>query len=286
VPAWRDYVSLLKLRIAALLLLVAAAGYLVAGGPSIDPTPFGLLMASGLLASGGASAVNHYVDRDVDRAMARTRGRPIPAGRVPPVHGLLLGAALLVAALALALLVNPLTAVFVLLGFAFYVVVYTIALKRRTVWNIVIGGFAGSCPALAGSAAAVGGVALGPALLALLVFLWTPGHFWALAFLMREDYARAGLPMLPAVVPERSAVRWIVLSTALVPPFALSFWLLDVSGLGYLAVAIAAGTALLWLAAKFLREASQRNAWAAYRASGMYLAAIVLGLVADRFLRL
>lgn len=285
-PSWRDYVSLLKLRIAALLLLVAAAGYLVAGGPAVEPASFGLLMTSGLLASGGASAVNHYVDRDLDGTMARTRGRPIPAGRVPPAHALALGTALLLASLVLALPVNSLTAAFVLLGFVFYVFVYTVALKRRTVWNIVIGGFAGSCPALAGSAAAVGGVALGPALLALLVFLWTPGHFWALAFLMRDDYARARLPMLPAVMPERSAVRCIVLSTALVPPFALSFWFLDVSGLGYLAVALAAGAVLLWLAARFLREGTRQNAWAAYRASGMYLAAIVLGLVADRFLRL
>ena len=281
---WRDYVSLLKLRISALLLLVAAAGYLVARGPAVEPAAFGLLMASGLLASGGASAVNHYVDRDVDRTMTRTRSRPIPAGRVPPVHALVLGTTLLLASVVLAFSVNALTAAFVLLGFVVYVFVYTIALKRRTVWNIVVGGFAGSCPALAGGAAAVGGIALGPVLLALLVFLWTPGHFWALAFLMREDYARARLPMLPAVMPERSAVKWIVLSTALVPPFALSFWFLEVSGLGYLAVALTAGAVLLWLAARFLRSATRANAWAAYRASGIYLAAIVLGLAADRLL--
>ena len=283
-PTWRDYVSLLKLPIAALLLLVAVAGYLVARGPAVEPGALALLLASGLLASGGASAVNHYVDRDLDGTMVRTRRRPIPAGRVPAVHALSFGTALVLVSIVLALFVNALTAGFVLLGFVVYVFVYTIALKRRTVWNIVIGGFAGSCPALAGSAAAIDGVALGPALLALLVFLWTPGHFWALAFLMRDDYARARLPMLPAVMPERSAVKWIVLSTALVPPFAVSFWFLGVSGLGYLAVALAAGAVLLWLAARFLRAATKTNALAAYRASGVYLAAIVLGLVADRLL--
>jgi len=286
VPALRDYVSLLKLRIAALLLLVAAAGYWVTRGPAVEPGPFALLMTSGLLASGGASAVNHYVDRDLDRLMTRTRGRPVPAGRVPAVHALALGATLVVAATALALLVNPLTAAFVLLGFVVYVFVYTMALKRRTMWNIVIGGFAGSCPALAGGAAAADAVPLGPALLAFLVFLWTPGHFWALAFLMRDDYARARLPMMPAVLPERSAAKGIALSTALVPPFALSFWFLGVSGLGYLAVALVAGAVLLYLAVRFLQTSTRANAWAAYRASGTYLAAIVLALVADRLLAL
>lgn len=283
-PALRDYVSLLKLRIAALLLLVAASGYLVTSGPDVRPFPFLLLMVSGLLASGGASAVNHYVDRDLDRLMARTRGRPLPAGRVPPLHALALGLALLAGALLLAVAVNALTAFFIALGFVVYVVVYTIGLKRRNVWNIVIGGFAGSCPALAGSAAASGSVLVGPALIALLVFLWTPGHFWALAFLRKEDYVRANLPMLPAVTDDRTAAKWIAVSTALVPPFALSFWVLNVSGLAYLAVALAAGAALTYVTLRFLQSPTARNALAGYRASGPYLAVLLLALIADRFL--
>lgn len=280
-----DYIGLLKLRIAALLLLVAAAGYLVTSGPAISPIPFALLLASGLLASGGASAVNHYVDRDLDGLMARTRNRPIPMGRVPPAHALALGLTLLAASMALALLVNVLTAAYILLGFAVYVFVYTMGLKRRSVANIVIGGFAGSCPALAGSAAASGGVGIGAALIALLVFLWTPGHFWALAFRIRQDYAKAGLPMLPAVLDEKAAAKWIVLSTVLVPPFALSFWVLQVSGLAYLAVAVGAGAVILYLAFRFLQTPTGPNAWAGYRASGVYLAVILLGLIADRLLR-
>ena len=282
--AVRDYVSLLKLRIAALLLLVAAAGYLVERGPEVEPIPFLLLMVSGLFASGSASAANHYLDRDLDGKMARTRGRPLPAGRVPPSHALALGLGLLAAAMALALLVNPLTALFMFLGFVVYVFVYTLALKRRNVWNIVIGGFAGSCPALAGGAAAANAVTIGPLLIALLVFLWTPGHFWALAFLRRDDYVRANLPMLPAVTDTRTAAKWIVISTALVPPFALSFWVLNVSGLAYLAVAVAAGAALLRVAVRFLRSPTGRNALAGYRASGPYLAVLLLALIADRFL--
>lgn len=280
-----DYIALLKLRIASLLLLVAAAGYLVTSGPAISAVPFGLLLASGLLASGGASAVNHYVDRDLDRLMTRTRNRPIPTGRVPPRHALVLGLALLTASMALALLVNVLTAAYILLGFVVYVFVYTMGLKRRSVTNIVIGGFAGSCPALAGSAAASGGVGIGAALIALLVFLWTPGHFWALAFRIRQDYAKAGLPMLPTVLDEKTAAKWIVLSTVLVPPFALSFWVLQVSGLAYLAVAVGAGAVLLYLAFRFLQTPTGPNAWAGYRASGVYLAVILLGLIADRLLR-
>jgi len=279
-----DYAGLLKLRIAALLLLVAASGYLVTSGPQVEPASFLLLMGAGLLASAGASAVNHYADRDLDPAMARTRGRPIPQGRVPPSHALALGVGLLVGGIGLSLLVNALTALFIVLGFVVYVFVYTLGLKRRNVWNIVIGGFAGSCPALAGSAAASGGVGLGPALIALLVFLWTPGHFWALAFGLKKDYTNAGLPMLPSLMDDKTAAKYIVLSTAIVPPFALSFWILQVSGLAYLAVAVASGAWLLYIAFRFLRTPTTRNALAGYRASGPYLAAILLALIADRLL--
>jgi protoheme IX farnesyltransferase len=281
----RDYLSLLKLRIAALILLVAASGYLVTTGPAIEPLPFAILLASGLLASGGASAVNHYVDRDLDGLMARTSRRPIPSGRVRPFHALVLGFLLLAASMALALAINLLTAAFIALGFVVYVFVYTIALKRKHVSNIVIGGLAGSCPALAGSAAASGAVGLGALLIALLVFLWTPGHFWALAYVRRDDYRRAGIPMLPVVMDEKTTVTWIVASTALVPPFALLFWVLQVSGFAYLAVAVVAGAVLMAFAVRFLRSPTVQNAWIGYRASGPYLAAILVGLMVDSLLR-
>lgn len=279
-----DYLGLLKLRIAALLLLVAMAGYLVTSGVAVDMVPFTLLLVSGLLASGGASAANHYLDRDVDGLMVRTRGRPVPAGRIPPGHALAIGATLIAAAVGIALLVNVLTAVFVSLGFIVYVFVYTVGLKRRSAANIVIGGFAGSCPALAGSAAAANEISLAAALIALLVFLWTPGHFWSLAFRTREDYRRAGLPMLPAITDANTAARWIAGSTVLVPLFALSFWALGTAGPAYLAVALVAGAAIIHLALRFLRSPTVQNAWTGYRASGTYLAIVLFALIGDRLL--
>src|SRR5512137_2857472 len=218
----------MKLRIDA-LLLVAAAGYVATSGAHIDPVAFGLLMVTGLLASSGASAVNHYVDRDIDAVMRRTSKRPLPARRIDPAtHALTFGLGLTVASLALAYFaINPLTAAMIGLGFAVYVGVYTMGLKRTHVSNIVIGGFAGSCPALAGSAAAANAISLPAALIALLVFLWTPSHFWALAFRSREDYRRAGLPMLPAVKDTVTSARAIALSSAIVALASISFIFTD-----------------------------------------------------------
>src|SRR6266545_3133333 len=205
----------MKLRIDALLLLVAAAGYVATSGPHVDPTRFGLLMVSGLLAAAGASATNHYLDRDLDSLMRRTRARPLPQHRIdPPAHALEFGVAFLALGLGVAGFgINLLTAAMIGLGYAVYIGVYTLGLKRSHMSNIVIGGFAGSFPALAGSAAAANAISLPAALIAILVFLWTPGHFWALAYRSRDDYRRAGLPMLPAVRDERTSV-WANAETA------------------------------------------------------------------------
>src|SRR5437867_2101352 len=166
----------MKLRIDALLLLVAAAGYVATSGPQVDPTRFGLLMASGLLAAAGASATNHYLDRDIDSLMRRTRARPLPQHRIdPPAHALEFGVSFLALGLGVAGFgINVLTAAMIGLGYAVYIGVHTLGLKRSHVSNIVIGGFAGSCPALAGSAAAANAISLPAALIAILVFLWTP----------------------------------------------------------------------------------------------------------------
>src|SRR2546421_1806815 len=195
-----DYAQLMKLRIDAILLLVAAAGYIATIGAAVDAWRFGLLMLAGLLGAAGASATNHYLDRDLDSVMHRTRSRPLPQHRIePPAHALEFGVALLILSLAIAGLgINPLTAVMIGLGYAVYIGVYTVGLKRTHVSNIVIGGFAGSCPALAGSAAVANSISLQAVLIALFVFLWTPGHFWALAYRSREDYRRGRLPLPPA----------------------------------------------------------------------------------------
>jgi len=273
----------MKLRIDALLLLVAAAGYVATSGPRIDPAALGLLMLTGLLASSGASAVNHYIDRDIDAVMRRTSTRPLPARRIDPAtRALTFGLGLTAVALGMAYVaINPLTAAMIGLGFAVYVGVYTLGLKRTHISNIVIGGFAGSCPALAGSAAAANAISLPAALIALLVFLWTPGHFWALAFRNREDYRRAGLPMLPAVKDAATSARAIGLSSAIVAIASIAFFFTDAFHDGYFVVAIALGAILLYLTIRFLRDPTQERAWAGYKFSGIYLALILVAMMAD-----
>jgi len=273
----------MKLRIDALLLLVAAAGFVATSGPRIDPAALGLLMLTGLLASSGASAVNHYIDRDIDAVMRRTSTRPLPARRIDPAtRALTFGLGLTALALGMAYVaINPLTAAMIGLGFAVYVGVYTLGLKRTHISNIVIGGFAGSCPALAGSAAAANAISLPAALIALLVFLWTPGHFWALAFRNREDYRRAGLPMLPAVKDAATSARAIGLSSAIVAIASIAFFFTDAFHDGYLVVAVALGAILLYLTIRFLRDPTQERAWAGYKFSGIYLALILVAMMAD-----
>lgn len=284
----KDYVELMKLRIAALLLLVAAAAYIATSGPRVDPVSFGLLMLTGLLASSGSSAVNHYIDRDIDAVMRRTLQRPLPSHRIAPAaRALTFGLGLTALSLGIAYeWINPLTAAMIGLGFAVYVGVYTLGLKRTHLSNIVIGGFAGSCPALAGSAAAANAISLPAALIALLVFLWTPAHFWALAFRSREDYRRAGLPMLPAVRDTATSARAIGLSSAIVAVTSIAFFFTDAFHDMYLVVAVALGAVLLYLTFQFLREPTQEHAWTGYKFSGIYLAIILVAMMADALLPL
>jgi len=283
-----DYIQLMKLRIDALLLLVAAAGYVATSGPRVDPTRFGLLMASGLLAAAGASATNHYLDRDLDSLMRRTRARPLPQHRIdPPAHALEFGVAFLALGLGVAGFgINLLTAAMIGLGYAVYIGVYTLGLKRSHVSNIVIGGLAGSCPALAGSAAAANAISLPAALIAILVFLWTPGHFWALAYRSRDDYRRAGLPMLPAVRDERTSVWAIAGSTAILAAASIAFVFTSAFDIVYMVVAGVAGAILLGLTAKFLWTPNAETAWAGYKFSGVYLALVLVGIMVDAVVRI
>src|SRR3989449_371014 len=283
-----DYVQLMKLRIDSLLLLVAAAGYIATSGVAVDGWRFGFLMLAGLLGAAGASATNHYLDRDLDSVMHRTRTRPLPQHRIePPAHALEFGVGLLILSLAIAGLgINLLTALMIGLGYAVYIGVYTVGLKRTHVSNIVIGGFAGSCPALAGSAAAANAISLPAALIAILVFLWTPGHFWALAYRSRDDYRRAGLPMLPAVRDERTSVWAITGSTALLAVASIAFVFTNAFDVVYMVVAGVAGAILLGLTAKFLWTPNAETAWAGYKFSGVYLALVLIGIMVDAVVRI
>src|SRR5882724_547823 len=209
-----DYVELTKPKVQSLLLLSTIATMYVAGDPS--PLLVALTCLGGYLSAGGAGAVNHWFDRDIDAQMARTATRPIPAGRIAPRSALLFGCALaLLSLLELSLLVNPLAAALSFSGFLGYVFVYTIWLKRRTPQNIVIGGAAGAVPPLVGWAAVTGSVSGTAVILFFIVFFWTPPHFWSLSLLMKEEYGKVGVPMLPVVRGEEETRRQILLYSIL-----------------------------------------------------------------------
>src|SRR5919202_5545610 len=217
---WRevaaDYVALTKPKIIGLLLVTTLGAMVVAGQgfPSLGLIFWTLL--GGALASGGAGAINHFVDRDIDTRMGRTRGRPVAAGRVEPWQALAFGVTLAACSFALmSLFVNVVSAVLALAGLLFYVFVYTCWLKRSTPHNIVIGGAAGAVPPLVAWAAVTGGLTGTPLYLFAIVFFWTPPHFWALSLLMKDEYARAGVPMLPVVRGEAETRRQILLYTVL-----------------------------------------------------------------------
>jgi heme o synthase len=278
---WRDYVTLTKPRIMSLLLLTGAAGMFVGAGGAPRWSSLVVAMLGLALACGGASALNHVLDADIDRLMGtRTERRPVAAGRVPVPRALEFGLAL--SGLSFALLasaVNVLTAVLALAGNLFYVVVYTRYLKRSTVQNIVIGGAAGAVPPLVGFAAATGNLTLPALWLFLIVFLWTPPHFWALALMLREQYANARIPMLPVVRGERETTRQILLYSVAMVGFtvAVGFWL----GPLYTGAAAALGLAFLALAVKLRRAATRRHAMLLFHYSLAYLALLFVAAALD-----
>jgi protoheme IX farnesyltransferase len=277
----RDYLTLTKPRIMTLLLLTGAAGMFVGaqGAPPLDL--FVVAMAGLALACGGASALNHVLDRDIDRLMgSRTRNRPVASGRVTPAQALEFG--LVLSALSFALLAsaaNLLTAVLALVGNLFYVVVYTRWLKRSTPQNIVIGGAAGAVPPLVGYAAATGDLGLPALWLFLIVFLWTPPHFWALALMIKKAYEAAGVPMLPVVRGERETARQILLYSVGLVAFTLAvgLWL----GPLYTVAAAILGAVLLALAALLKRDLSTARAQVLFHYSLAYLALLFAAAAID-----
>jgi protoheme IX farnesyltransferase len=282
----RDHVTLTKPRIMSLLLLTGAGGMFVGAG-GVPPLGDLAVMLAGLaLACGGASALNHVLDRDIDRLMGkRTRSRPVATGRVPAERALEFGLAL--SALSFVLLgslANVLTAVLALVGNLFYVLVYTRWLKRSTPQNIVIGGAAGAVPPLVGWAAATGNVTLPALALFAIVFFWTPPHFWALALLIRRDYEAAGVPMLPVVRGERETARQIVLYTFALIAVTLVPVLLGTLGVPYLVAALALGAAFLWLALRLRAEIVPRRAAVLFHYSLAYLALLFVAMAIDPLL--
>jgi protoheme IX farnesyltransferase len=243
-------------------------------------------LLGGALAAGGAQAINQYVDRDIDRVMQRTARRPIPSGRMTPAEGLAWGLALCVASLyVVAGFVNGLAALLVLAGIIYYVIVYTLALKRTSAQNIVIGGGAGALPPIVGWAAAAGRLDIPALFLFAIIFFWTPPHFWALALVRLKDYTRAGVPMLPVVRGEEFTRGQIMLYAVGLVAVTLLLPILGMAGAVYLVSAVVLGGWLLYAAWQVWKTGSNKVAWTMYRTSSMYLAFLFLALVADALLR-
>ena len=275
-----DYVAMTKPKVQSLLLFTTVATMYVAGDPSLGLVA--LTCLGGALSAGGAGAINHWYDRDIDALMRRTRTRPVASGRVPPGSALAYGVALGAASFALLVLtVNLLAAALALAGLLGYVLVYTVWLKRTTPQNIVIGGAAGAIPPLVAWAATTGGLDIDALYLFAIVFLWTPPHFWALSLLMREEYERARVPMLPVVRGEPETRRQVVVYSALLVSATLLPVAAGLFGGIYLASALALGATFLGLAIRLSRRADRRSALRLYLYSLAYLALLFAAMVAD-----
>ena len=285
-PLSRDLVALTKPRIISLLLVTTAAPMYAAGSPSWLTVL--LVMVGGYLMAGGANAVNMYLDRDIDDVMARTRLRPIPSGRMWPIQVLAFGVACAtLATWMLAQFVNVLTAGLALAGFYFYVFIYTRWLKRTSPHNIVIGGAAGAFPPLVGWAAVTGTLDVTALILFLIVFYWTPPHFWALALLKQVDYGRAKVPMAPLVWGERETMHQMVWYTVILLALTIAPVLYGAFGLIYLVSALVFGGLLLWGVLRVLWAAKAGAPWTApawwvYKYSLLYLALLFVAMAADR----
>jgi heme o synthase len=283
-----DFVALMKPRVMSLVVFTALVGLLVAPGHLHPVLGFAALLCIAV-GAGAAGALNMWYDADIDAVMPRTARRPIPAGRVLPGEALGFGLTLAAGAVGLlGLIANWLAAGLLAFTIFFYVAVYTAWLKRSTAQNIVIGGAAGAFPPMIGWAAASGGIGLEPVLLFLIIFLWTPPHFWALSLLRADEYARAGVPMLPVVAGRTETKRQILLYTGILAPVSLAPWVLGFAGAAYGLGAVAAGALLglfawrLWTA----REggATNRASRRLFAFSILYLFALFAGLLVDRAL--
>ena len=288
----RSYIALLKPRIVLLLVFTCMTSMIVAAGAALPIDTFVFTMLGGALAAGGASAINQYLDRELDAKMARTARRPIPAGRISARNALRFGTGLvLFSVLLLAAFVNWLAAGLALAGALYYVVIYTWVLKRNTVVNILIGGGAGAMPVLVGWAAGAGTLEPQAFILFAIVFYWTPPHSWALAILTNKDYAAANIPMMPVARGERVtryqilfySIQLYIISLAPVLLLFLPGAPKMLEGI-YAFAAAWLGLLLIWLAVKLIRRADKATARALYKYSSLYLALLFLAMIIDRLL--
>ena len=285
----RPYIEVSKPRIVVVLVITALCSLL--GATRFDSTPsipwdvslwqIGFLVLAGALASMGSSALNHYYDRDIDKLMVRTSKRPIPGSKLSAKTVLMYGLALSITSVIIAwLTLNPVATFMIALGIFFYVIIYTVWLKRSNSLNIVIGGFAGSAASMAGWATATGTIDLTGFLVGWLVFMWTPPHFWCLAIKTREEYASVNVPMLPVLIGNQRTAKYIFINTAILLPFSLSLYFF---GLGLLYITIALGSGLLMLVYhyKLTKNPTPEFAWKAYKVTAPYLVIIFIAVAVD-----
>jgi len=279
-----DLVTLTKPRIISLLLVTTVAPMFVTDRGLPSPQLVLTVIVAGYLMAGGANAINMWFDRDIDDKMSRTRRRPVPAGRIAPSVALAFGIGLAIIAFYLFWqLVNPLSAELALGGLLFYVLVYTVWLKRSSPQNIVIGGAAGAFPPLVGWAAITGRLDLAALYLFAIIFYWTPPHFWALALIKRAEYARAGIPMMPVVRGEQRTKFEMLVYTLMLLPLTLMPVLFGAFGWFYAVCAALLGAPLLWFCIRLLRTPGVTpTAWKLYRYSLLYLALLFLAMAVDR----
>jgi heme o synthase len=283
----KDYVEISKPRIVIVLVITAVTSLLAAS--RFDDTPgwhvtawqLCFLVLAGALSSMGSSAINQYYDRDMDRIMPRTSNRPVPSGRLCPRNVLAYGLGMCILSVILAwFTLNPVAACMISVGIFFYVVIYTVWLKRDNAANIVIGGFAGSAASMAGWAAATGTINLLGFLVGLLVFVWTPSHFWCLAIKKREEYASARVPMLPVLIGNEKTSLYIFANTAILLPYSLVLYFFGL-GLVYTIVAAISGSLMLVYHYKLTKNPTPDFAWRAYKVTAPYLVVIFVGLAFD-----
>jgi protoheme IX farnesyltransferase len=280
-----NYVEITKPPIVLLLVFTSFTAMILAVSYTRVFPPVALLLvavAAITAACAGCDVITSYIDRDIDAVMERTKRRPIPSGRISPARALMWGLFLVAAGLALALYINLLSFLWIALGAIDNVVVYSMILKRRNPLNIILGGISGGLPVLFGWSAVTGGVSFLAVLLAALVVLWIPGHIWSLAIFSRDDYARAGIPMLPVVYSLKGALRCIVSTVVLMLPFSLAIYWIGNFGLVYLFTAVASGIVVLLVNAYLFIRPTERTAWTAFKVSSPYLFVIFLAMIVDQ----
>ncbi len=280
----KEILEISKPRIVVLLVFTAITSMYAASkliGPELDYWNLLHIIIAGSLASAGSSALNHYYDKDIDSIMKRTSVRPIPSGRIKENTVLFYGIAVSsISVIYSAFTLNYVTTFFIALGIFFYVIIYTVWLKRSNSSNIVIGGFAGSAAAMAGWAGATGSMDVLGFLVGFLVFVWTPSHFWCLAMKMKDEYSSAKVPMLPVLIGMEKTSKYILVNTLILLPYSLMLYAFGL-GIVYTAIAAASGGLMLVYHYKLTKQPTSEFAWKAYKITAPYLAIIFIAVALD-----